>query len=114
MEKNRMYQLYELRDEIKKALINSKMVEDSERKLVKIIFESKEDKQFSDFIKSLTENWKEYDRNRLELTTRLKKLEEIISRYEDQTGESKLIAEVVSLTLEAIGATKPESKKNEA
>ena len=111
MEKSRMYQLYELRDEIKKALINSQTVENSERKLVKIILESKEEKEFADFIKSLSSNWKQYEHDRLELNTRLEKINKLISYHEKQDDNSKLVDEIVSLTLEALGAVKSEKKK---
>ena len=109
-----MYQLYELRDEMKKAISNSQMVEDSERLLVKIILESKQEGQFQDFIKSLTGNWKDYEHNRLVLNTRLGKINKLIEYHEKQDDNSKLVDEVVSLVLEALGATKPEKEKADA
>lgn len=114
MDKNRMYQLYELRDEIKKAILNSQAVEDSERSLVKIILEAKAEKEFQGFIKSLTENWKDYEHTRLVLNTRLQKIEKLIQMHEKQDDTAKLVDEVVSLTLEALGAVKPEKEKVDA
>lgn len=114
MEKNRMYQLYELRDEIRKAITNSKVVEESERNLVSVILEAKKENEFASFIKSLTENWKDYEHSRLVLNTRLQKIEKLISMHEKQDDTSKLVDEIVSLTLESLGAVKPEKENIDA
>lgn len=109
MDKNRMYQLYELRDEIKKALENSASVEASEKLLSKILSESEHAEAFKDFVKGLSSNWDKYEENRKELSARLAKLDEIIEGYEKKDEMSAKIAEIVSLTLEAIGAVYTEN-----
>ena len=79
--KNRIYQLYELRDEIRKALINSKSVEDSERVLVAIINQSQEAEMFKDFTASISKNWPDYETQRTKLNTTLEKINYIISLH---------------------------------
>lgn len=110
MAKNRMYQLYELRDEIKKAIVNSTMVEDSQKKLVQVLIESKHDAEFQDFIKGMTQDWKQYDHDRLVLKERLEKVEKVISMYEKKDEKSEIVIEVVATVLEALGIAKAESK----
>lgn len=108
--KNRVYQLYELREEFKKAIANSQAVEDSERLLVKIIFETKYDQTFSEFIKSLTANWKQYEKQRANLNAKLEKINYLIQLHEEQNEVSD---NAVSLVLEILGADAPE-KENKA
>lgn len=112
MEKNRMYQFYELRDEMRKAISNSETVERSEKELVAVIIGSQKAEGFKDFTKSLSENWPRYENERLTLKSRLKKVEDIIARYEKRDEESALVSEIASLVLEALGAVKAASEKD--
>ena len=114
MEKSRMYQFYELRDEMKKAIENSQAVEESEKALVAIIIASNQGERFKDFTKGISENWKRYESERTALKSRLRKVEKLIEMHEKRDESSALVNEVASLVLEAIGATKPESKKSDA
>lgn len=114
MRKSRMYQFYELRDEMKKAISNSETVEQSEKALVAVIISSPQAEGFKDFTKSLSENWPRYESERVQLRTRLKMVEEIIARYEKRDAESDLVSEIASLVLEALGATRPEKKREDA
>lgn len=113
MSKSRMYQFYELRDEMKKAIANSEEVERSEKSLVAIIIASPQAKEFEGFVKGISSNWPRYESERTALRSRLKKVERIISMHEAQDENSSLVGEVASLVLEALGAVKPE-KKSEA
>lgn len=105
--KNRMYQLYELRDEFKKAITNSKLVEENEKALVRVILQSKEAESFKDFIKSLTSNWKDYEQQRTNLNTKLQKIDYLISLHEKNDEQSKFSDNVISLVLEILGADAP-------
>lgn len=109
--KSRMYQIYELRDEIKKAINNSNTVEQSEKRLVALIIEAKGELEFKDFIKDIQANWKEYAATRLELNSRLEKIERIIKLHEAQDDHSPVVNEVVTLLLESFGLAKAEPKK---
>ena len=110
MAKSRMYQIYELRDEIKKAIDNLSAVEASEKKLSAIIASSPEGKEFEDFTKGLASNWPGYESKRVALNTRLRKLSQIISMHEAQDESSAMVDDIVSLVLEGLGAVKPENK----
>lgn len=109
--KNRVYQIYELRDEIKKALKNIDFVESQEKLLISIIIGSPQHESFKDFVKETKKNWENYETQRIDLNERLKRLEKIISLREDPKMDRKLIDEIVSLTLEGTGSAKPEKKK---
>lgn len=112
MEKSRMYQFYELRDELKAAIQNLDKVEESEKLLVATLIGSPAAKNFEEFTKGLSLNWKRYESDRMTLRGRLKKVEKIIEAYEKRDETAKIVDEFVSLTLEAIGATK--TQKSEA
>jgi len=109
--KNRIYQLYELRDEFKKAIANSKLVEDDEKALVKVILESKDAEKFTDFVKSITSRWKDYEQQRIKLNTKLQKIDYLIELHEKKNDESKFSDNIVSLMLEILGAEAPEKSK---
>lgn len=114
MDKNCMYQIYELRDEMKKAIANSEAVEESEKLLVATILDSKNADRFQDFTKDLSSNWPGYESDRTHLRSRLKKLNRIIEKYEAKDESSELVKEIVSLVLEGIGAVKAEAPKTDA
>lgn len=109
--KNRVYQIYELRDEIKSALKNIDGVESQEKLLVSILVGSPHHEAFKDFTKATQKNWENYANQRIDLNERLKRLEKIISLREDPKMDRKLIDEIVSLVLEGTGAVKAEKKK---
>ncbi len=109
--KNRVYQIYELRDEIKKALKNIDFIESQEKLLVSILISSPQHESFKDFIKGTQKNWENYETQRIDLNERLKRLEKIISLREENKENRQLIDEIVSLTLEGTGSAKPEKKK---
>ena len=111
MEKNRMYQLYELRDEMKKALSNLSAVEESERALADIIAKSEKAEEFEDFCKGLAHNWTGYAADRDTMSGRLAKIEGLIRLYEEKNESSELVASVVTALLEGIGATKDEPEE---
>ena len=106
--KNRIYQIYELRDELKKALSNVELVEGQEKLLVSILIGSPHFKQFEDFVNGTKANWKEYESQKASINSRLKVVEHLISLHEKKDEK---VDEIVSLTLEALGAVKPEKKK---
>lgn len=108
---SRMYQLYELRDEIKKAITNSLIVEGSQKKLVSILVSAKANEEFKDLIEGMKADWKDQETKRLEMKSRVDKLDTVIKMHEKQDNTSKLVNEVVTLVLEGLGAAKPQSKK---
>lgn len=108
---SRMYQLYELREELKKAISNSLLVEESQKKLVALIVAGKANEEFKDLITSMQADWKEQELKRLEMKARIDKLDTIIKMHEKQDDTSKLVNEVVTLLLEGLGAAKPQTKE---
>ena len=109
--KSKIYQLYELRDEIKKAIANLDSVELSEKELAAIVAESGKGEKFKEFSQGLQDNWKNYEQNRMTLRTRLKRIERVISIYEGKGEQGKLAEEIVTCVLEAIGAAVAEKEE---
>ena len=111
--KNRIYQLYELRDEMRKAVLNSKLVEENEKALVSIILKSDKADEFKDFVNSISKNWPDYELQRNNMNTKIKKIDYIVSLHEKKDEQAKLVDNIVSLVLEILDAVAPEkSKKN--
>lgn len=110
MAKNRSYQIYELRDEFKKALDNLDFVEEQERKLAIVVSASNFAGEFKDFLNSLKENKKNYENQRAALKTRYDRANELIKLREDREHNGALVDDVISLTLEVLGAAKPDKK----
>lgn len=103
-EKTRMYQLYELRDNLQEGIANYIALEKDERKLVDLIERSGEADTYKDFIKGLSDNWPKYTNQNKILQDRIDRLNEILSLYEKQDAVGKLVETIVTKLLEALGS----------
>lgn len=110
-EKTMMYRFYELRDEIKKAIENSKVVEEQQKKLIELVVKSPYSAEFKDFIQATTNEWKEYENQRAKLNTRLKAVETLISIHEKQDEEAAKLNELLPFIFEALGVAFRSDKK---
>ena len=110
-EKNRIYKIYELRDEMRKALNNLDFVEGQEKLLLSILSTNIHAPEFEEFIKATKTNWAEYDMQRANLNTRIEKCNKLIALYEKKDETSKIVSEVISLVLVGMGLDDPEKPK---
>lgn len=109
---NRMYQMYELKEDITKAIENCKNLLSVEEDFIKEINKIKNKERFdfiiSDFIKDV-----EYQKNQVTVfTKRLDFINELLFDYEKKDENSEVISKSVSLLLESIGATAPIHEDN--
>lgn len=110
--KSRMYQFYELRDGIKQAIAVSKKTEEEQKRLVAALITAGVADQFKEFVDGIKGDWVGMENERAGLNARLKLCEQLIAMHEARDDKSELVNEIVTLTLEAIGATRPETKKD--
>ena len=106
-----MYQLYELRDELKKAKNAILAKEEDERELVKTIFEAKKDQRFANLIKGLSEGWKNTKVDIARINTQIDALNRVIALHEKQDESSELANAIVSDVLIGLGAVYHEEKE---
>lgn len=101
---NRMYQLYELRDEIKIGIENLEKILPVEKEFFETLKNSGKYDKFEFMIK----DWVNYYNNvpiQLDnLKFRLSIINELISDYEKHDNNSELIASTVTKVFESIGA----------
>lgn len=107
-QRNRIYQVYELRDSIQSAIINLDLVQKQQGHLVELVMASKYSEELKQFTTELVAQSKEFDSKRLLLNERLEKVNYIIAIYEKKDAESELVTKVISKLLEALGLDKPE------
>ena len=110
--KSRMYQFYELRDGIKQAIAVSEKTEMEQKRLVAALITAGVADQFKEFVKGITDGWVSMENERAGLNSRLKLCEQIIAMHEARDDKSELVNEIVTLTLEALGATRPQRKND--
>ena len=110
--KSRMYQFYELRDGIKQAIAVSEKTEMEQKRLVAALITAGVADQFKEFVNGIKDGWIGMENERAGLNARLKLCEQLIAMHEARDDKSELVNEIVTLTLEAIGATRPETKKD--
>lgn len=101
---NRMYQLYELRDEVKAGIENLEKLLPVQEDFLKTIMDSGKYDKFSFMIKDWESYYKSLPIQIDNLKFRLNLINELINDYEKQDEKSKLISETVTKTLECIGA----------
>ena len=106
---NRMYQLYELRDEIKTGIENLEKLLPVQEEFLKVINDSGKHDEFEFMLK----DWESYHKSLPiqidNMKFRLELINELITDYEKQDEKSTIISETVTKVLESIGATTPES-----
>ena len=101
--KSKIYQLYELRDELKKSKNAILSKNESQKDLIKIIFDAKAEGRFGDLIQAFQDEWKNDNQNILQLNTRAEALQAIIELYEKQDETSELVTDIVTKLLLGLG-----------
>ena len=114
MAKSKIYQLYELRDELKKSKNAILSKGESQKRLTQIIFESKADSEFADLIKAFQEEWKNDEHNIMNLNTRIEALDKIIALHERQDEQSELVNTITTDLLTGLGLVYHDNKEKEA
>lgn len=103
--KNRMYQVYELRDNLIAAIDNMKDLVKNNGLLVESVMTSKNKEELTNFTKALVEDCKEYT-NKIDIyTERLNITKGLIEMYEKKDEQSELVVKVITDLIEALGIT---------
>lgn len=111
--KSKIYQLYELRDELKKTKKAIEVKDNSERLLLKVIFESHHEEDFKDLIKGFTEELKSDEISNLNLNTRIEALQRVIALHEKNDENKELVNNIVTDILVGLGLVYHDEKEKE-
>lgn len=103
--KNRMYQVYELRDNLIAAIDNMKDLVKNNGLLVESVMNSKNKEELTNFTKALIEDCKEYTKKIDIYTERLDITKGLIEMYEKKDEQSELVVKVITDLIEALGIT---------
>ena len=109
---NRMYQLYELRDNLKEAINNVSGLLVQQNHLVEIISSSKYLDEMKDFIEGISSNNKGYEYKLSSYKERLEKVNYLIDLYEKNDKESVLTVKIITYLLEALNLTVDENTED--
>lgn len=109
---NRMYQLYELRDEIKTGIENLEKLLPVEDEFFKVINDSGKHDKFEFMLKDWEAYYKSLPVQIDNMKFRLELITQLITDYEKRDSNSKIIEETVTKVLECIGAIAPEPDEN--
>lgn len=99
---NRMYQLYELRDNLILAIDNIKLVMKQQGILVELIIPSKHHEELKDFTKGIVEDCKSYEKKIKSYEERLEKVKHLICLYEKKDEKSSFMVEIITELIEAL------------
>ena len=114
-EHNRMYQLYELKDNLTSAISNMETVIKQNGLLVESVINSKNKEELKDLIEGLVNDCKHYTEKIDEYKIRLSKLESLISMYEAKDEKSSFVVSIVSILIESFGLeSEPENYPTKA
>ena len=102
-EHNRIYQLYEFRDELIKAIENMKNVITQNGLLVESIINSKNKDALKDLVTSLLKDCEMYTKRIDEYTERLNIIKDFIEQYEKQDENSEVLVKTITKLIEALG-----------
>lgn len=109
--KSRMYQIYELKDEIPVGISNAKQLREKELAFINIIKESGRYEEFSFMLEHLENEIKQLDDQISKMEYRLPLIQSLIDDYEKQDDNSKIIDSAITRLLEGIGAVAEEHSK---
>lgn len=114
-EHNRMYQLYELKDNLTSAISNMESVIKQNGLLVESVINSKNKEALKDLIEGLVNDCKHYTEKIDEYKIRLSKLESLISIYEAKDEKSTFMVSIISTLIESFGLeSEPENYPTKA
>lgn len=101
MKNSKMFQLYELRDNLEEAIENLKKFISQQEELIEIISNSKIE-EFTDFLKALNESTQSARFNLNKYENRLSLLKELLSIFEKKDDESEKLDKYVTNLLEIL------------
>ena len=106
---SRMYQLYELKEELPNAITNLDKIIGAQTYMVNVLKESAGYEQIKELVESFENDIPNYENQKKILLYRQSILEGVLEEYEEQNEKSKLIDDIVTRVFEAIGMTYSES-----
>lgn len=111
MKKSKMFQLYELRDNLEEAIENLKKFISNQEKLIEVVTNSKIE-EFTDFLKALIESTNNAKLNLNKYENRLSLLKELLSIFEKKDNESEKLDKYVSDLLEILNLAVDSNESN--
>ena len=102
-EHNRMYKLYELKDNLTSAITNMENVIKQNGLLVESVINSKNKEALKDLTEGLVKDCKYYTEKIDEYKVRLSKLESLIAMYEAKDEKSDFVVSIISTLIESFG-----------
>lgn len=102
---SRMFQLYELRDELPKALENLNRLIDAESYMIEVLKGSDRYEEIKDLVDHFNEDIPNYNNQKAILEHRQEILNGLIADYEKQDEKAHIIDDAITRAFEAIGMT---------
>lgn len=102
---SRMFQLYELRDELPKALENLNRLIDAESYMIEVLKGSDRYEEIKDLVEHFSEDIPNYNNQKTILEHRQEILNGLIADYEKQDEKAHIIDDAITRAFEAIGMT---------
>lgn len=100
---SRMFQLYELRDELPKAIENLNRLIDAEGYMVSVLKDSDRFEEIKDLVNHFEQDLPNYANQKIILEHRQEVLNELIADYEKQDEKAHIIDDAITRAFEAIG-----------
>lgn len=99
---NRIYKIFEMKDELESALKNLAKVKQQQNKLIDILSKDKYQKDFVEFVSGLKESNKNLWEKETILKSKLDKCNQVITLYENESTR-ELVTKIITDTLSALG-----------
>ena len=113
LKNSKMYQIYELRDELKKRKAAIEVKDESQKRLMAIIIGAKADGEFRDLIKGFNDELKQDESEIANINTKVQALNRIIALHEAQDQDTLLVNNVVTDLLTGLGLVYKKKEKGE-